>query len=1032
MTGNKKLFLSTVSSEFLAYRELLTKDLKRPTLDVAVQEDFIVTGASTLEKLDDYIRACDGIIHLIGKATGAVAEEHAVAALLTRYPDFAEKLPPLAPLLAEPQPGFSYTQWEAYLAIYHQRKLFVYRPTDFDLAVLDVPRAHRFVFSADEEKSQKEHYARISALGHDRGPFLNEERLSSAVLRDLVEILPRLETTIDVSATKLPHAAERLIGRDEDLARLDAAWNDSHNNVVIIRAFGGMGKTSVVATWMAELALKNWRGAERIFDWSFYSQGTNDQSAASAESFIAAALTAFGDPDPVLGSAWDRGARLARLVGQVRCLLVLDGLEPLQYPPGPMEGKLKDPAIEALLKGLAAQNAGLCVVTTREKVPDIQQHYGRTAADLALTALTDLAGAALLHHHGATRAGASAIAKDDKELQTASREVRGHGLTLQLLGQYLWLAEDGDIRKRDTVRLADADHEYKNDATRPYGHAFKAIEAYENWFQREDERGQRHLAILRLLGLFDRPASKDCLDALVKAPAIDELTGPLVGLEQRDWKVITNRLAEINLVTVQADGGLDAHPLLREYFATKLRTQQPEAWKAAHRRLYEHLCARTEDKPDATLEDLQPLYQAVAHGCQAGLQQHACDTVFSYRVRRGKEIYSTRKLGAYGSDLGAIACFFETPWSRISPALTEAAQSWLLGEAAFCLRALGRLTEALDPLRVSFEMAVKAEDWLSASIGYSNLSDLELLLGDVAEAVRDFKQTVIYADLSGDAFQRSSKRASLANALSQAGGRAESEALFREAERMQAERRPNFPRLYSVSSFRYCDLLMMQAERASGKVGGRTPNDGWLEQCRAASRRATQMLPIAKSNNWLLDIALSHLTLGRAALYTAILEQSAEFSPLRPRNDQGDTIDRAGRTGLTAALQAATKEIAVAVSGIRSAGHQELLVPALLTRAWQRSLTGQRTGLESAQSDLDEAWEIAARGPMPLYLADIHLYRSRLFFRETNYPFTDPDGTPRTPQQDLADARRLIEKHGYGRRLPELEDAEAAINPPRG
>ena len=130
--------------------------------------------------------------------------------------------------------------------------------------------------------------------------------------------------------------------------------------MVIVRAFGGMGKTSLVATWMAELAMKNWRGAERVFDWTFYSQGTSDQRAASADAFIAAALTAFGDPDPTVGSAWDRGARLAHLVGRIRCLLVLDGLEPLQYPPGAMEGKLKDAAIEALLKGLAAHNAGLC------------------------------------------------------------------------------------------------------------------------------------------------------------------------------------------------------------------------------------------------------------------------------------------------------------------------------------------------------------------------------------------------------------------------------------------------------------------------------------------------------------------------------------------------------------------------------------------------------------------------------------------------------------------------------------------------
>jgi hypothetical protein len=97
-----------------------------------------------------------------------------------------------------------------------------------------------------------------------------------------------------------------------------------------------------------------------------------------------------------------------------------------------------------------------------------------------------------------------AIAPDDQELRAASREVRGHGLTLQLLGRYLRLVEDGDIRKRDTVRLADADEQYQNDATRPYGHAFKAMEAYEKWFVSEGEKGLRQLAILRLLGLFDR------------------------------------------------------------------------------------------------------------------------------------------------------------------------------------------------------------------------------------------------------------------------------------------------------------------------------------------------------------------------------------------------------------------------------------------------------------------------------------------------------------------------------------------------
>jgi hypothetical protein len=1012
VTGNKKLFLSAVSREFLAYRNLLTGDLKRPTLDVAVQEDFVVTGGSTLAKLDDYIRACDGIIHLIGKATGDAPEEPAVAALLQKYPDLGTKLPPLKPALRKPQPGFSYTQWEAYLAMYHDRPLFVYRPTDFERDMLDVPRDPRFVLDPAEFQAQREHYQRISALGHDRGQFLNEERLSSAVLRDLVEILPRLQPSISVSATRLRHTTERLIGRDEDLARLDSAWN-GNKNVVVVRAFGGMGKTALVATWMAELAMKDWHGAERVFDWSFYSQGTNDQRNASADVFIANALEAFGDPDPTLGSGWERGARLASLVGKVRCLLVLDGLEPLQYPPGVMLGKLKDAAIEALLKGLSAQNAGLCVVTTREKIPDIQQYYGGTADDFALTALTDLAGAALLHDRGATRAGAREIARDDRELQAASREVRGHGLTLQLLGQYLRLVEDGDILKRDTVRLADADREYQNDATRPYGHAFKAMEAYEKWFQREGTQGQRQLAVLRLLGLFDRPASKTSLEALRNAPVIGGLTEPLVGLQPRDLAAVEHRLEEIQLLTVQADGSLDAHPLLREYFGQRLRDEQPEAWRAAHRRIYEHLCGTTPDKPDATLEDLQPLYQAVAHGCQAGLQQEACEKVYQDRIARRGEFYSTLKLGAFGSDLGAVACFFAPPWSRVSPEITERHSAWLLAVAAFNLRALGRLTEALEPMRAGLKGVVKLQDWKNAAIHASNLSELELTLGQVVGALVDAEQSVTYADRTGDAIQGIVNRTTHAYALHQAGRQDEATERFHEAEQMMAERQSTYPLLYSTPGFKYCDLLLSEAEREAGKEEGELKKDEGLALCRAVAERAAQTLEWATTQN-LLDIALDHLTLGRAALYAAILE-SASGQRETAQTSPPPTSEASHRGVSTAEM-----ELDHAVSGLRRAGQQDDLPRGLLTRAWLRSLTGARTGTESAQNDLDDAWEIAERGPMPLFLADIHLYRARLFFDEAKYPW-------QSPQHDLAEARRLIFKHGYLRRKEELEDAEAAL-----
>jgi hypothetical protein len=45
----------------------------------------------------------------------------------------------------------------------------------------------------------------------------------------------------------------------------------------------------------------------------------------------------------------------------------------------------------------------------------------------------------------------------------------------------------------------------------------------------------------------------------------------------------------------------------------------------------------------------------------------------------------------------------------------------------------------------------------------------------------------------------------------------------------------------------------------------------------------------------------------------------------------------------------------------------------------------------------------------------------------THCPWNNPDSTPRSAKQDLADARRLIEKHGCWRRKEELEDAEKVI-----
>ncbi|AGA90131.1 SEFIR domain-containing protein [Thioflavicoccus mobilis 8321] len=839
------------------------------------------------------------------------------------------------------------------------------------------------------------------------GPIKRKERRRAAPLTFAdTKPPPAAAPGPKVDLNHLPADAEHFLGRGPELAALDTAWTEgSATSVVELIAPGGTGKTALVKRWLdCRLRPAGWGGANRVFGWSFYSQGTGEDRQASEDPFLAAAIRWFGvEIEPSVNPA-DKGRALADCLYHSHTLLILDGLEPLQYPPGPLAGELRAPGLKALLTQLAAAgHPGLCVLTSREWLQDLagavrgDTHPQGPVLRLDLGNLSDPDGACLLHRHGATRAGAAPIPADDPELIAASQEVRGHALTLSLLGRYLRLAHGGDIRQWGQVDFGKA-----NEATG--GHAFRVVAAYEHWLAAGGEHGARCLSALRLLGLFDRPASAGALSALRTAPPIRGLTEPLFErpkgwlgrfkrqthpIAETDWCITLSRLAEAGLIEPPGDSGaLDAHPLVREHLAESLRTRHPEAWREGHRRLYVWLKESVPHRPDG-LDGLQPLYQAVAHGCLAGLWQETCAEVYIDRILRGTGndgFYSARTLGAFGADLGAVAGFFAEPWRRPAPDLSAPDQAWLLNEAATRLRALGRLAEALEPMRAGAETRVRQEDWENAAASYGNLSELQLTLGRVPEAVADARRAVEHADRSGDAFLRMVMRTTLADALHQQGETQEALDAFTEAECLQAERQPQYPLLYSLQGFRYCDLLLAGAERAAwrGAGGARVGADpDRVGACDAVARRAEQALKIAEDSNLsLLTMALDHLTLARCALYADRLQGHPPGPEAREHAERA--LDR-----------------------LRAAASQDHIPRGLLTRAWLRHALADPN---AARADLDEAQRIAACGGMALHLADCALTRARLFH----------------DRAALAEARRLIETHGYGRRLPELADAEAA------
>jgi predicted ATPase len=444
-----------------------------------------------------------------------------------------------------------------------------------------------------------------------------------------------------ISVARLPITGSDIFGREDDIAFLDGSWANEDTNIVTIVAWAGVGKSTLVNHWLRAMAAQHYRSAELVFGWSFYRQGTSG-GTSSADEFLDAALTWFGDPDPRIGTAWEKGERLARLIAHRRTLLILDGLEPLQYPPGSREGRIRDPSLQALLRELAAFNEGLCLITTRLPVADIADHERSSAPRRDLEHLSGDAGGKLL--------GALGVKGPEAELRSASDEFNGHCLALTLLGSYLTDAYDGDIRRRKEIsgRLA-------NDV-RQGVHARKVMESYQSWFGEGPE-----LSVLRMLGLFDRPADERAIETLLKPPTIPGVAESLTDLSPSEWRTITAKLRRARLLAAEDPHNrrdLDTHPLVREYFGEQLRSQRTEAWKECNRRLFHYYRTLAPQLPDS-LTEMEPLFLAVICGCHAGFLREALHDVYIPRIQRGNDSFAANVLGARGALLSALVHFLE-------------------------------------------------------------------------------------------------------------------------------------------------------------------------------------------------------------------------------------------------------------------------------------------------------------------------------------------------------------------------------------
>lgn len=440
---------------------------------------------------------------------------------------------------------------------------------------------------------------------------------------------------------------------------------------------------------------------------------------------------------------------------------------------------------------------------------------------------------------------------------------------------------------------------------------------------------------------------------------------------------------------------------MREHFGEQLKDLNLAAWREGNNRLYEYYKTNTKELPD-TIQEMAPLYAAVLHGCQAGKYQEAFFEVYWKRIQRGNESFNTKKLGALGAELAVLSGFFNPPWRKPVDGLREDYKGFILNEAGYDLRALGRLAEAAQPMQAGLDVAIAITNWVNAASAASTISELYLTLGDVNQALAYAEQSVQLADRSDGEFWKMTTRTTFADALHQAGRLAEAETMFCEAEAVQEKSQMwSSEILVSVWGFRYCNLFLDQGKYTE------------------VQRRMKQSLALVQRlNEDLLSIALNTLSLGRAKLLQAMSLRGSEVT---------EAISHA-ETGIISSPAEARNEILLhlnrAVDGLRQAGDQSYLPYGLLARVEFYRVTGV---LDKAQKDLDEAFSIATRGGMGLYLADCNLGFARLKVERLQVEGSGEGDYLGEAREHLKTAKEMIAKMGYHRRDKEVEELEEEL-----
>jgi tetratricopeptide (TPR) repeat protein len=463
---------------------------------------------------------------------------------------------------------------------------------------------------------------------------------------------------------------------------------------------------------------------------------------------------------------------------------------------------------------------GLCLVTTRYPLKDLNEWHERSYKKRSLIGLSIPDSLLMLRRRG--------VKGSEEEMSEVINRYKGHALSLTSVAGYLNRYYDGDIKQAPEVKFVLGDRERFKDVN-------KLLRKYAEKMS-ESER-----IFLHIFSLFRQEVTENDFAGLFRHEIEDtKFNDALVKMSELDFVDLINGLVDWRLISYdETKKSYAAHPLIKGYFESDFDEKDK---KLCHKRIYQYFGEDAPEQPE-TLEEMQPLFEQVYHGCAAGLYDEVWNDTYWEKIHRMKEYFITKKLGAWETELSLARTFFpEGDLSQMPLVSKKDNQSWLLNEAGLALLATGGPKEAEELFVRYINMGIEDKDWKNASVGYQNLADLQFRVGELESGLESAKKALDAAEKADSDEEIITSKAYLAWILHLLGKGEEAGNWFRQADELQIE--IDGYRLYSIWGVFYADLFLA------------------IKRFDEAFELTRANVEFCKNRNWLNTISRCHRCLG--------------------------------------------------------------------------------------------------------------------------------------------------------------------------